>query len=943
MIAAPSTIPTRETNKRGKTRITDAQIEKWCSGLNLSAAAVAQIKYINASDPVRVGSGSRSMRGWFPSPIMGCMIGFESRTCEGSFVWLRHAVSRCNPDRPLMMLCQPCWLDVGCVTDEGADRSFKYPPDYFELTEKWAGYVECKWLEDLENTQNKEHKDYAPWRYKRIGPDEWSSPPAEAAAAKHGLKHRIWVMSKKKTQLISNLQFLSQYFDSPTVNFDQRVADRIEAIVKGDPGIRLRDILEALKDDVHGSDTLYFCIARQDFYIDIESEPIAPNFAIRVFPNAECADLTLRMEAATSGQEAASDASSEFTVTPGAELTLDGKSYRVLRSLLSTNSVELMEVGADSVIVMSLPELERRVVNGEAHQTGAGHPQGGDFRGAMEEWRRIEPTEWLSMRRNYERVEKYFAAHSRESRRLLGKPTRNDFRLIQKGRAAAEKWGPGFEILGLRPKPRSGNKSCKLDARTVAILAKAITDNFKTAQAPSTELIWGICAEECKEHVPPLKTPCRATVTAHIEREELVKRVASREGSKAAYSIATPFWNESNDELEVDGEFAWAVAHIDHTQLDTETAPTADGLSLGRPWLTIMVAPRQKRVLAYAISYEPPSYRSCMAVVEECVRRHRRLPAVIVTDGGKEFSGGYFSYLMGRFKLVQMFRPAATPRFGSYLERYNGRINSKLIHNLPGNTKITKHVRMLVESHDPKRLATLSLEELDEVVAEFLYNWCENEPDKITGETPKQKYERDLRLGGPRTHKIIVPNESFFILTCPTTKSGVAKVRRDGVKVNHLYYNCAEFRQPGVMNRKVAVRYNPRDLSIIYVRLGNKWITCRCREFRKQFKGLTERELRMATTKLLGACRTLVEKRRQINAGRLARFFKEHGLSPEVQVARRRAMANAAKAARQPPSPQKESGKSQTPREESKPAAPSVVQVAPEDIPTITTNKKRRQ
>lgn len=943
MIAAPSTIQTRETNKRGKTKITDAQIEKWCAPLGLSAAAVAQTKFINASDPVRVGSGTRSMRGWFPSSIMGCMIGFESRTCEGSFVWLRHAVSRCNPDRPLMILCQPCWLDIECVTDEGEDRSFKYPPDYFELTEKWAGYVECKWQEDLEDTQNKEHKDYAPWRYKRLGPNEWSSPPAQAAAAKHGLKHRIWVMSKKKTQLISNLQFLSQYFETPTGNFDQSVADRIGAIVQGDPGIRLRDILEALKDDANGSDTLYFCIARQDLYIDIENEPIAPNFGVRVFPNAECADLTLRMEATTSGQDAAPGASSELTVAPGAELTLDGKSYRVLRSQPSTNSVELVEAGADIVISMSFAELERRLVNGEAHQTGAGHSRGGDFQGAMEEWRRIEPEEWLVMRKNYERVGKYFAAHSRESRRLLERPTRNDFRLIQKGRDAAEKWGPGFEILGLRPKRRSGNKSCKLDSRALAILVKAITENFTTAQAPSTELIWGICVEECNAHLPPLKVPCRATVTAHIERQERVKTVSAREGAKSAYGIATPYWDESNDGLEVDGEFAWAVAHIDHTQLDAETAPTADGHSLGRPWLTIMVAPRQKRVLAHVISYEPPSYRSCMAVVEECVRRHRRLPAIIVTDGGKEFSSGYFSHLMARFRLVQMFRPPATPRFGSYLERYNGRINSKLIHNLPGNTKLTKHVRMLVESHDPKRLATLSLEELDDVVAEFLYDWCENEPDKITGETPKQKYERDFRLGGPRTHKIIVPNADFFILTCPTTKSGVAMVRRDGVKVNHLYYNCAEFRQPGVMKRKLAIRYNPRDLSIIYVRLANKWITCHCREFRKQFKGLTERELRMATTKLLGACKTLVEKRRQINAGRLARFFKEHGLSPDVQMARRRAMANAAKAARKNPPPAKNSGKSPTPRDESKPAAPSVAQVGAEEIPDITTNKKRRQ
>jgi putative transposase len=876
---------------RPKTKITDEQIDALCIKLGLSDVAKAHIRRMNASDPVRMGAGTRSVRGWFPSSIMDCMLGYESRTCELSFLWLRHDQSRAKPDRPKIILCQPCFLDVESVREDGRKVPFKYPPDYFEASDVWAGYVECKWQEELEAALDPAHKNYAPWRYKQIAPDEWVSPPAEAAAARHGLKHRIWVMSKKKVQLIENLQFLAQYFEPPTDNFKGDVAERIQNIVKGDPGIRLRDIQAVLEEDE--IDTLFFCVAKQQLYVDIEREAISPNFTTRVFPNVECAELTLRMEDATAEVKVAPNACLEVIVSPGTELTIEGKASKVVRCMPGENLVEIREVGTDMNVSMTYDELERAVITGKAHQTTAGFAKPADYLSAMKEWRSVDPDEWPVMQRRHSKIERFLASESWGSRRLLGIPTRNQFRHIKMARAAGAKFGPGFEVLGLRPKARSGNRNTKMDQDTLRILRETITDNYTTTQAPSVELVWGICILKCEATNPPLKAPCRRTVSEHIEKIGAEKLALSREGSKVAYAIQMPYWDDTHDGLSINGEFAWAVAHIDHTQLDAETAPTADGLSLGRPWLTVMVAPRQKRVLAFYLSYEPPSYRSCMAVMEECVRRHHRLPAIIVTDGGKEFTGNYFSHLVARLKIVQMFRPPVTPRFGSYLERFNGRINSKLIHNLPGNTKLTVRVRMLVKSHDPKRLATLSLADLDAVLEEFAYKWMDNEPDPITGQTPKQRYDADFRLGGPRTHMIVVPNAEFYILTCPTTKSGVAKVRRDGVKVNNIYYNCRQFRKPGVLGRKFHVKYNPKNLSIIYIRIDGEWITCICRQFQNEFKGLSERELRLATTLLLAACKTLIEKRRKINASRLAQFFREHGLTPEVQMARKRAKENA--------------------------------------------------
>lgn len=931
-----------------KTKITAAQIAEWSAALGLSGVAEAKIRRMNESDPVRMDNGSRSVRGTFPSSIMGTTLQFGSRTCELSFLWDVHLPFLRNAERSLvdgtrMILCQPTWLDLSAEPEGKKKIAYKYPPDYFLMTKDWAGFIECKWLEELEWLIDPSNPRNKRWLYNKISDDHWVSPPAEKAAEQYGLKHRIWVMSKNRVTRINNLAFLAEYFEQAKGNFNQDSARRIEGIVKGDPGIKFRDILAVL--DPGEVDTLYFCLTRQQLYVDIDHEPIAPNFTARVFLNEECAAETLTMEAVTAEVTVDESAGSEMLITPGTKLTLDGKGATIVRT--PPGLIVLQIDGAEEPDTMTTSEFERHVVSGRAQQVREG-PKVGDFSEAMIEWRLVGPDEWPTMNERHNRIKSFLNASPRSRQQEPARPNRTEYRYIRSFHEAEAKYGDGFGVLGLRCEKRSGNRNSKLDSDASSILQNLIEEYYLTDTAPSVELVWGECERRCAAFVPPLKPPCRKTILEYIRKYGQVKVALARAGQKAAYALGLPFWDTDFDDITVDGEFAWAVGHIDHTQLDSETAPTADGLSLGRPWLTMMIAPRHRRVLAIVISYEPPSYRSCMAVIEECVRRHHRLPAIIVTDGGKEFSSNYFSQLLARFRIVQAFRPPAKPRFGSVLERTNRIINSRLIHNLPGNTKITVNVRMIVKSHDPKRLATLTLEQLEEAVLAFAYEWHDLEPDPITGLSPRQRYEEDLKKGGPRTHRMIVPNADFYIQISPTTKTGFATVKRDGVTVNYLPYVCAEFRRPGMLKKKLRVRYSHSDLSVIWVRIDRKWVKCRCRTFQREFKGLTERELRLATTLLLAASKTLKEKRRAVNAKRLAEFFHDYGLSRDVQLARARARKNADAVARrtgsasdggQQPDPHVPEEGDATNTDNNVPIAPPV---PPRKITPIKIQKRRR-
>jgi len=94
------------------------------------------------------------------------------------------------------------------------------------------------------------------------------------------------------------------------------------------------------------------------------------------------------------------------------------------------------------------------------------------------------------------------------------------------------------------------------------------------------------------------------------------------------------FLKEAKRELEITtprhSDRPFEIAHLDHTELDIELVSSLTGSNLGRPWATFLTDAFSRRLLAFALTFDPPSYRSCMMVLRECVRRHNRLPQILV-------------------------------------------------------------------------------------------------------------------------------------------------------------------------------------------------------------------------------------------------------------------------------------------------------------------------
>lgn len=237
-------------------------------------------------------------------------------------------------------------------------------------------------------------------------------------------------------------------------------------------------------------------------------------------------------------------------------------------------------------------------------------------------------------------------------------------------------------------------------------------------------------------------------------------------------------------------------------------------------------------------------------VLRECVRRHHRFPQTIAVDGGKDFHSLYFDALLAAQECTKRIRPAGKSRFGSVIERLFGVSNQQFVHNLQGNTQITKNVRQVTRSVAPATHAIWTLPLLYERLCEWAYEFYDTSLHGRLGQSPRTAFESGMRLAGARPHRMVHYDEAFRLLTLPTTRSGVAKViPGNGVKINTRFYWANAFRNAEVENSSVPIRYDPYDAGQAYAFIKGTWVACHSEHYHV-FRGRTEREVMLASIEL---------------------------------------------------------------------------------------------
>jgi putative transposase len=212
---------------------------------------------------------------------------------------------------------------------------------------------------------------------------------------------------------------------------------------------------------------------------------------------------------------------------------------------------------------------------------------------------------------------------------------------------------------------------------------------------------------------------------------------------------------------------------------------------------------------------------------------------------------------------------------GSVIERLFGTVTTQLLHQLLGNTQATKNSRLLTREVDPKRLAVWTLPRFSARLCQYVYEVYDQVDHPALGQSPREAFAQGMKLAGMRTHCLTPYSEEFLLLTCPTTRTGCAKVdRARGILVNGLRYSHPLMRSSKDVGTCVPVRYEPFDMSRAYAFVEGQWLPCTADAF-LQVQGRSEREWELILDEWREQQRQHGKKRVTVNGPLLANLLEE--------------------------------------------------------------------
>jgi len=443
---------------------------------------------------------------------------------------------------------------------------------------------------------------------------------------------------------------------------------------------------------------------------------------------------------------------------------------------------------------------------------------------------------------------------------------------------AESRYGSGF--IGLLPQFTHSGRKRQAGTASQKLIHQVLETHYDTVTRQPKRGAHGEYLKLAEEQQLTPLSP--RTFYREVERHKAAyEQTVAREGTRAAYPLKD-YTREQEKTVNRHGTYAWAMGHIDHTELNLVLCDSRTGQPLGKCWLTLLILSHPRRIAAYYLTFDPPSYRSCMMVLRLCVKRYGRLPTAITVDGGSEFQSVYFEQLLALYRVRKHQRPASEPRFGSPQERLFGTLETEFLYHLLGNTQATREPRQMTNATDPKRLAVWTLPDL----AERVQQWADEEYETLRhpalGMTPREAYELSIKRDGQRLHKEIAYDETFRMTTFPTTRKGTALVRPGvGVRVNYLEYWCEAMRDATVEGTQVKVRYDPFDVSVGYAYIDGVWRQCFTPY--DEFAGCSERELQLLASELRQNNRLQYGREQvEISQKQLADFRRENATKQEI-------------------------------------------------------------
>ncbi|MCB1349223.1 MAG: DDE-type integrase/transposase/recombinase [Maritimibacter sp.] len=354
-----------------------------------------------------------------------------------------------------------------------------------------------------------------------------------------------------------------------------------------------------------------------------------------------------------------------------------------------------------------------------------------------------------------------------------------------------------------------------LDPAVEAIVARHFREFYATRRKPTKTRFWREVAADCRAR--GLAPPSIRRLGRWLALKDQAKLMARREGKDKAERghLATPGSLTANRPLD--------IVQIDHTRADVTVVDPVTRRPLGRPTLTVAIDVNSRMVMGFHLSLEPPSLLSvalCLthAVMEKTHWLTARgintdwaaqgIPRAIYVDNGAEFHAGAFGMACAEYQIDLRHRPPGTPRYGGHIERLIGTMMGA-VHLLPGS-----HFSNIFERGDldAEVEAVMTLGELETWLALEITGSYHARVHSALETTPAAAWA--ARADAARL-RMPADLRQFLVDFLPSEQR---VLQRDGFHLFHVRYWSDELRWlMGRDSRKYTLRYDPRDLSRIFV------------------------------------------------------------------------------------------------------------------------------
>lgn len=678
------------------------------------------------------------------------------------------------------------------------------------------------WKEETDLFQSQK-KDEARWskvgRFFRDEHDRWHDRACEQYCASLGIGHRLRTNRELPRLFLENLSYLRDFYDPRTPILSSDTADRLRQCVLFGP-VSFDDMM---KREGFEADILLSAIVQGILFVNLNTGSIGDPASLLMHRDADLAEADRLMRRG--------DLLREPLPLPGlaacplgAKLEYGGEEWTVILGSTGPSAEVLLTSEAGGR--MSLPaETVRQLMAERATD---------EERVALLKREKRRTIGSLTNPALKDAIKKYKAVILGEGADSYPAST------LQKLRRDVRDCTTAVDALvALAPRDADkGNRLARLPPQVELLAKTTIETVHNTPNAGSAAKSYDEYTIACCEAgVVPMSyvTYCKRVKTYENLTDRFGKRVAYRDGE-------IPFVLDAREPL--DGVMPHEVCYVDHNEPNLFTKGP-EGQDWGKLWVTAGVDGNVTCARALYVSYRPPSAMAVLMVLRDYVRRWRRLPRILVVDGGADMRSRALAQFCEIHNIDLRYRTGGRPRGGKHIERTFGLTEEELLSGLEGSSIQMKEARTVTRSVDPSRRAIWTFPKFYRSLDSFLFDFRYRQHIHPALGMSQYDYEQiRLEQTGRRDHVRIEFDENLLLLTAPSPPQSEHKVHAQrGVWESGMFYWHSEFSRIG--GKKCPVRYEPWLANVIYVYVGHSWVMALARDL-VPFWGRTRYEVEQA-------------------------------------------------------------------------------------------------